>query len=157
MTDKRQLFWISLFWGSLWGLAEATLGHTLHQIPLPGLAGYVMFPVGTFFMVMASRHSGRSSAIFLTALVAANIKLLDLLLPAQNPIAVVNPAVAILCESFAVGLLFQLRDFEKILSRMDYLLGMAFVWRVCWPFRREPGGSLMKTESIGGIGQRSFL
>lgn len=117
VTKKRQLIWISLFWGSLWGLAEATLGHVLHHVPIPGIAGYVMFPIGVFFMVQAFNHSGKLSAIHLTALVAANIKLLDLFLPARSPFAAINPAVAILCEAFVLGLFLKLSDHGKILSR----------------------------------------
>jgi hypothetical protein len=132
MRDKRPLIWISLFWGSLWGMTEATLGHILHQIPIPGIAGYVMFPVGIFFMVKAFRHSGKLPAIFLTALVAANIKLVNLFLPAHSPFAAVNPALAIICESFAVGLFFGLRDFKKILSRLDSAFGLVFVWRLIY-------------------------
>ena len=104
MMNKKQFVWISLFWGSLWGLVEATLGQVLHRIPIPGIAGAVMFPIGVFFMVQAYRNSGKIPVIFLTALVAANIKLIDLLLPARSPLAAINPAIAILCESFVVGL-----------------------------------------------------
>jgi hypothetical protein len=117
VTNKRQLIWIPLFWGSLWGLAEATLGHVLHHIPIPGIAGYVMFPIGVFFMVQALNHSGKLSAIHLTALVAAQIKLLDLVLPARSPFAVINPAVAILCESFVLGLFLRFSYPRKILGR----------------------------------------
>jgi hypothetical protein len=117
VTDKRQLIWIPLFWGSFWGLAEATLGHVLHHIPIPGIAGYVMFPIGVFFMVQAFNQSGKLSAIHLTALVAVNIKLLDLFLPARSPFAVINPTVAILCESLVLGLFLRFSDPGKILRR----------------------------------------
>jgi hypothetical protein len=157
MTDKRQLVWTSLFWGSLWGLAEATLGHALHQIPMPGIAGYVMFPVGVFFMVTAFKHSGQSTAIFLTALVAANIKLIDLLLPSQSPFAVINPAVAILCESLSVGLFFRIKDFKKILSRFDYILGMAFVWRVFYGIGAYSLGSIFRVSNFLELGSTHML
>ena len=117
VTNKRQLIWIPLFWGSLWGLAEATLGHVLHQIPIPGIAGYVMFPIGAFFMVQAFNHSGKLSAIPLTALMAAHIKLIDLILPARSPFVVINPVVAILCESLVIVLFLRFSDPWKILSR----------------------------------------
>jgi hypothetical protein len=113
MMNKKHLVWIPLFWGSLWGLVEATLGHVLHRIPIPGIAGAVMFPIGVFFMIQAYRNSGKIPVIFLTALVAANIKLIDLFLPARSPLAAINPAIAILCESYIVGLFFMLKDFKK--------------------------------------------
>ena len=117
MTNKRQPIWIPLFWGSLWGLAEATLGHGLHQIPIPGIAGYVMFPIGAFFMVQAFHHAGKLSAIYLAALVAAHIKLIDFILPARSPFAVINPAVAILCEAVVLGLFLRFSSPAKIMSR----------------------------------------
>jgi len=117
VTNKRPLIWIPLFWGFLWGLAEATLGHVLHHVPIPGIAGYVMFPIGAFFMVQAFRHSGKLSAILLTAIVAAQIKMIDLFLPARSPLAVINPAVAILCESFVLALFLRFLDTGKILIR----------------------------------------
>jgi len=152
MTNNKHLIWISLFWGSLWGLAEATLGHILHQLQIPGIAGYVMFPVGIFFMLMAFRYSDQSSAIFLTALVAANIKLIDLWLPSSSLFTVINPAVAILCESLAVACFFQLKDFKKILSRLDYLLGMSIMWRVFYGMAVLTLGSAFPVSNFIGLG-----
>ena len=41
---------VSLFWGALWGIAEATLGYLAHLISLiPGIAGFIMFPIGFYF------------------------------------------------------------------------------------------------------------
>ena len=157
MTNQRQLVWIPLFWGSLWGLAEATLGHILHWIPIPGIAGYVMFPIGMFFLVQAFRHSGKLSIIFLTALVAANIKLIDLFLPAQNPFAVINPAVAMLCESLAVGLFFSLKDFRKVLSRLDVILGMALVWRLFYGVMTLSFGFIFPVHNFAELGSAHFF
>jgi hypothetical protein len=92
-----------LFWGSLWGIWEATAGHVFHLIHVPGLPGFVMFPVAFYFMSRAFVRSGRYDSIFLTALVAAGIKLFDFFIPGQNIQAVVNPARAILLESLAVA------------------------------------------------------
>lgn len=39
------MFATALFWGSVWGLAEATLGHLLHLARVPGLPGLAMVPV----------------------------------------------------------------------------------------------------------------
>jgi hypothetical protein len=152
MTNQKQLVWIPLFWGSIWGLAEATLGHILHWMPIPGIAGYVMFPIGMFFLVQAFRHSGKLSIIFLTALVAANIKLIDFFLPVQSPFAVINPAVAILCESLAVGLFFWLKDFRIALFRLDVILGMALVWRLFYGVTILLLGFIFPVHNFTGLG-----
>lgn len=132
MTDKKPIVLLSLYCGSLWGLTEATVGHILHWTFIPGLAGFVMFPIGLAFMAMAFKHSGKLSSIFLTAFVAANIKMADLIFPTPNLFAVVNPAIAILCESLAVMLVFSLKGFKQTLSRLDYVWGMAFIWRLVY-------------------------
>jgi hypothetical protein len=157
MTNQRQLVWIPLLWGSLWGLVEATLGHVLHRIPIPGIAGFVMFPIGVFFLVQAFKHSGKPSIIFLTALVAANIKLIDLFLPVHSPFAVINPAVAMLCESLAVGLFFSLKDFRKVLSRLDVILGMALVWRLFYGVMTLSFGFIFPVHNFAELGSAHFF
>jgi hypothetical protein len=94
-----------LFWGSLWGLAEATLGHILHMLRIPGLAGFVMFPAGVFFMLKAYKALSKLSVILSTSLVAATIKLSNILFPGTTSLEVLRPAIAIICESLALFVL----------------------------------------------------
>lgn len=157
MTNKKKHVWIPLFWGFLWGLAEATGGHFLHWVKIPGMAGFVMFPIGMVFMVQAFRHSEKLSAIFLTALVAANIKLIDLFLPDTIPYAVINPAIAILCESITVGLFFMLKDFGKALSRLDLVLGMALFWRLLYAIIIFSFGIIFPVHNFAELGYTHIL
>jgi hypothetical protein len=103
---KHMHFPAALFWGGLWGLAEATAGHLLHLMRVPGLAGFIMFPFGLLLMSRAFGQSGKAGTIFLTAAVAAGLKLFDLLLPGADPMAAFRPALAILCEGLAVTALY---------------------------------------------------
>jgi hypothetical protein len=108
-----------MFWGALWGLSEATLGHILHIVRIPGLAGFVMFPVGIFFMLKAYQDSKNLRVIFSTAVVAAAIKLSNLLLPGTYALDVLKPAMAIMTESLAVIVLLFIienRVFQRHLS-----------------------------------------
>lgn len=91
-----------LLWGSLWGIWEATAGHFVHLIKIPGLPGFIMFPAAFFFMSRAFARSGRIESIFLAGCIAAGIKLFDLFIPGQLVQAAVNPAQAILLEALAV-------------------------------------------------------
>ena len=91
-----------LFWGSLWGIWEATAGQLIHLVKIPGLPGFIMFPAAFFFMSRAFTRSGRAESIFPAACVAAAIKLLDLFIPGELVQAAVNPAQAILLEALAV-------------------------------------------------------
>jgi hypothetical protein len=104
--EKRMAFPAALFWGALWGLAEATAGHLLHLVGVPGLAGFIMFPFGLLLMSRAFRQSGTAGTIFLTAAVAAGMKLFDLFLPGTDPTAAFRPALAILCEGLTVTALY---------------------------------------------------
>jgi len=91
----------ALFWGSVWGLGEATLGHLLHLARVPGLPGLVMFPFAVLVMGRVLARSGAPSAVFLTGVVAAGLKFLDLLLPGTDILAIINPIQAILLEALA--------------------------------------------------------
>ena len=53
-------FWLILFWGSMWGLTEATAGFFLHlwAVVLPGLPGFLMFPIAFYFMFKYIRPRG---------------------------------------------------------------------------------------------------
>jgi len=120
-----------LFWGSIWGLAEATIGYLLHflAIAVPGLPGFLMFPIAFYFMNRAYRSSGQVSAIFMVAVIAAAIKLMDFLLPVYSAIRIINPSISILMEGLAVALVYQV--FKTQLQNLSYLpsLYMGVVWR----------------------------
>jgi len=120
-----------LFWGSIWGLAEATIGYLLHflAIAVPGLPGFLMFPIAFYFMNRAYRSSGQVSAIFMVAVIAATIKLMDFLLPVYSAIRIINPSISILMEGLAVALVYQV--FKTQLQNLSYLpsLYMGVVWR----------------------------
>lgn len=100
---RAGLLGTAVFYGSIWGLGEATFGHLLHLVRFPGLPGLVMFPFGVLVMGRALARSGGASAVFLTGVVAAGFKSLDLLLPGTDILAVVSPARAILLEALAAA------------------------------------------------------
>jgi hypothetical protein len=93
----------ALFYGALWGLGEATLGHLLHLARVPGLPGLVMAPFAVFVMARAaaSVRSHAAVAVFLAGAFAASLKLLDLVVPGTDILAVINPIQAILLEALA--------------------------------------------------------
>jgi hypothetical protein len=119
-----------LFWGGLWGIAEAVVGHALHLIRVPGLAGWVMFPFGLWMMRQAFRRSGRTLALAGVPAVAAAVKLADFILPVSDPFIVINPAAAILIEGFAAAVL--LLGARKRTPTFASLLSAAAAWRVAY-------------------------
>lgn len=101
IPDKKPLIWPALFWGGVWGLCEATLGHVLHMSRIPGLPALIMFPIGAVLMGRAWRETDRLPAILICGAAAASVKLGGLLIPAVDIFAIVNPARAILLQSLA--------------------------------------------------------
>ena len=95
-----------LGWGLVWGAAEASVGHILHGIPLPGLAGLVMIPAGIFILGRVFAETGRPDAIAAASFIAASIKLADLALPGRGPSMALRPALAILFEGLLIAALF---------------------------------------------------
>ena len=88
--------------GALWGLSEATLGWGMHLLHLP-YRSLVLFPIGLFLMLYGVRRTGKARAAWQIAMIAALIKLTNLLMPGIFPAYyVINPAVAVLLEGLAV-------------------------------------------------------
>ncbi len=126
---------IPVFWGALWGIAEATIGYLAHLVLiLPGIAGFFMFPIGFYFMTRAYRETGKIATLFTTAAVAASIKLVDFFLPGLSPIKTINPAVCILMESLVVILIFKVVNFEKGTLRFREAFAVSIGWRLGFVF-----------------------
>jgi len=103
---RKEIVGRILVWGAAWGLAESTLGYILHFIPIPGLAGMVMGPLGFFFMGRAYRETGQPTAILSVSAVTAILKLSNLVLPGRGPVMTLRPVTAILIEGLAVTALY---------------------------------------------------
>ncbi len=134
-----------LFWGAAWGICEATFGFFLHLIAvaLPGLPGMLLFPVGFFCMRTAQKATGKASAPFLIAMVAAGIKLGDFLMPHPDVIRVVNPALSILMEGLAVTAFFALRGARGGEAGIVQAFYMGVLWRAmfaAWLFLTSLSG-----------------
>jgi hypothetical protein len=93
----------ALFWGSVWGLGEATLGHVLHLVRVPGLPGLVMVPFAVLIMGRLAVRSRSAGAVFLAGAVAAGFKFFDLLVPGTDILALSRPIQAILLEALAAA------------------------------------------------------
>ncbi len=152
MDRNNQASWlfIVLYYGALWGLAEATAGHILHLLRIPGLAGFIMFPVGFFLMSRAFSRSARFLAVFLTSWIAAGIKLADLLLPGADILAVWNPVQAILLEGLAAaGLILVLK---KARATLAPALLASFTWRLAYAGLSLLWAALLTSRNLFQVG-----
>jgi len=111
-------------------MAEATAGHVLHLVRIPGLAGFIMFPVGFFLMSRAFNRTGGILAVLLTSWVAAGIKLADLFLPGADFMAVWNPAQAILLEGLAATALIVVLKRARATAAWATLASLS--WRMAY-------------------------
>lgn len=131
----KQMAVVSLFWGALWGIAEATVGYLAHLVLiLPGIAGFIMFPIGFYFMTRAYKATGKPGVLFGTAAVAATIKLADFFLPAISPLKTLNPALCILMEAAVVIAVIKISRLNPAGFRWSQALAISAGWRLGYLF-----------------------
>ncbi|HOX27134.1 MAG TPA: hypothetical protein PLL30_15550 [Candidatus Krumholzibacteria bacterium] len=133
--DSRTVILAGVFWGSAWGLYEATVGWLVHNVVrFAGASGVLLVPFAVFCLYRALRAGGSYRSVGLAAATAASLKLADFLLPAPRLHTVFNPAVAILLEGLAFALVARrLADHRRRTSLAAVAIGaVAFntVWRV---------------------------
>jgi hypothetical protein len=131
-----KLFFQILFYGSLWGLLEATLGYVLHFLPLL-IAGSIMFPLASVILYKAYNSMQSKSALFYVGLVAAMIKGINLFLPQVTIFKTINPMISILMESLVVVLVISFLVGPKPIQKYLALPFASVVWRVlfiAWGF-----------------------
>ena len=123
---KRQYAEI-LFWGSCWGLLEGSLGYVIHRfaVAIPGLPGFILFPAAFWLIQKAVDSSGRKDIVIKMSIIAASLKLLDFLIPGHDAIRIINPALSILMEGFAVMVIMNVKSESKLISNFR----AGFLWR----------------------------
>jgi len=131
--NKKIAFWSSIvFFGAVWGIAEATVGYALHVLPTL-TAGMVMFAFASFLLTRAWNKTGSKSALLAIGLIAAAIKALDFALP-PHPIygfvKVVNPIFGILLESLVLSALVPAFAGKKPATGILALAGASVSWRL---------------------------
>lgn len=113
MKSKTQFLLTVLFWGSIWGIIEATLGWVLHATHLHHGTSNILFAFGIFCMLSATARTGKGSvAVMLTAVVAAMIKMCDFFLPG-GAVGVLHPALYILLEGAMITVVSQFFSFHS--------------------------------------------
>lgn len=121
MNNKDIIKW-GLFFGSIWGFFEATLGFILHLVHGP--SGTILFPIALIIMTYAYDKTKNLKVIGFSSVVAALIKLTNIfLLFALIPdyttlmiVKIINPAVSLLVEGafFALAIRLTLMEGKKL-------------------------------------------
>jgi len=116
-----------IFWGSLWGLTEATLGYLLHLIKIPGLAGAVMATIAFYFLYRLYQPTGSAAAVIGASLVAAGLKSLDIVVSPVGLMDVINPVQAIIIEGLVATLALKVLNRRPVRSRLRIVIsGLLF-------------------------------
>ena len=122
---------IIVFWGAIWGIVEATLGYILHNISftLFNISGLIMFPIAFYFMSKVYKECNKISSIFYVSIIAALIKLTNLIIPGIMVIKVVKPAISILAEGLVVFCIYKLFDNKKSSFKYMVPILVSLSWR----------------------------
>ncbi|MCK9479524.1 MAG: hypothetical protein M0R40_08525 [Firmicutes bacterium] len=125
-----------VFWGAIWGVFEATVGYALHAVSF-GYGWLIWYPAACFFLANVYRKTKSPSAVFLAGLLCASVKMLNLLSPIRID-KVINPAISIVFEALAIGLVIHLtkRFFNgkrnHIAAKTVVVLAMNTFWRLMY-------------------------
>jgi len=141
LEGRQGIFYVLLgilVFGSIWGLLEATLGGFLNLILFPN-KGAIMAGIGVAIMASALAIYKKPSMLLGIGVVAASFKWFNawLLFVPLNAIQVVNPAMAIIFESFAFALVaaFLMNRMEKkVLVGVGAGALAGFVGAVAWVY-----------------------
>ncbi len=120
-----------IFWGALWGLEEATLGHFLH-ISAISLGWIFWFPLAYFFMLQVFKKTHQLSAVVLTSFVAAGIKLINIWVT-PNLLIILCPVISVIlegCTFFLAGKIFTGR--HKPLKTSLQTIFISLSWRMLY-------------------------
>lgn len=126
--NVKKMSTYALFYGSLWGITEATLGHLLHTLPVL-ISGSIMFPIAISLMYRAYISTGSRSTLIFMGVTAAVIKLVDIFIPGLPAIKTLNPMIAIMLEATAVTIFITLLNSNKILHSILAAIGASLLWR----------------------------
>lgn len=118
---------IIIFWGSLWGLTEASLGFLLHGLKIPGLAGSVLPAIAFYFLYRLYQSGGSAGDVFGASLIAAGLKSLDIVVSPMDLMSVINPVRAIILEGLVAALALQVLNRRPVRSMVRIILsGLLF-------------------------------
>lgn len=128
---KKENVLAIIFYGSLWGIIEATLGYVLHWIPA-FVSGSILFPIASVLMVRLYRKTNETSSIFFASIIAAFLKGFNFFLPNLSIWKVINPMIAILVEAtvLLIAMHFVKKDISIPTVAALFLTGIA--WRASY-------------------------
>ena len=134
MENKKIVLLVQIiFYGSIWGFLEATIGYSLQYLPAI-ISGTIMFPIATVILIKAYNKTGSRVALLYIGIIAASIKAVDFLLPAISMGKTLNPMIAIVIESLLVVAFVTYLSSDKIANHVGSALAASIGWRSVFVF-----------------------
>lgn len=127
MTKKT--FIQILFFGSIWGILEATIGNLLHYLPT-FIAGAIMFPIASAILYKAYDATKSKASLLLVGIIAAAIKSVDFFLPQFSVFKVINPMIFIILESLMFVVVLSFLKSDNPVKKYSALPIASVAWRL---------------------------
>ncbi len=128
MNKNMNTLKLIIFFGALWGIFEATLGYVLHFIPVPFVAGSIMFPFAALILLKAYKSLESKKALLGVGAVAASIKALNFFMPVFIW-KVANPMASIIFETLMIVGVASLMVSRKPAIQVSAFVGTSMAWR----------------------------
>lgn len=126
---------VTIFYGALWGIVEATLGYLVHLANISST--FVLLPIAFFFMKQVYKSTGKISSIFVISIISCCIKSLNIFTGIRLD-KVINPIISILLEgSTFAGYAYILKKLEanegaNKFQKYSLIFIMNTVWRTAY-------------------------
>lgn len=128
MKNTKYLLSNIVFWGSIWGIMEATLGYALHWLPQM-ISGNIMFPIGASILLLAYKVNPNRQTVMWVGLVASSIKMVNFLMPNISVFKVLNPIVSIIIQTILFAIIVPVFINKRIYRRSLLIIGTSILWR----------------------------
>lgn len=126
---KKNIGLITLFFGAIWGILEASLGYLLQFLP-PLVSGSIMFPIGASLLVLVYLNTQSKASVLWVGVIAASIKSINFFMPGLMPIKTYNPMIAIMLQSIVMVGVCYLMDQKKVSLPLLGLGLSSILWRI---------------------------
>ena len=128
IRNKKTFISNIIFWGSIWGIMEATLGYLLHWLPQL-ISGNIMFPIGAAILLLAYKVNSSRLTVMGVGLVATLIKAINLCMPNISMFKVLNPMISMLIQTLLFVIIVPLIIDKRSYYRSFFVIFASILWR----------------------------
>ncbi len=131
MKQKITVLSAIIFYGSMWGILEATIGYLLHFLPI-FIAGTILFPIVSLILYKTYQTTKSSSSLLYVGMIAAAIKALNFFLPYGSPFKIINPMISIILEALLVMVVIKVMSHDSLTKKASAFIAASMGWRLLY-------------------------